>query len=180
MSYSVLDTLTKSNLKHVARNSCMILRLKIDLLPLEPLLSQRKASVTLRDEYCMSNVKSKCCFLSGILPFAPVFFLSSPPEAIKLLIDFVSQLDSLPLTLRLSPLILTRLLTLKSVDPSSLASGNELVRWGVRFIAHKTLCGCVSEAACMCVRVCVLSEDFTFITSMHLYVHKSENKALNL
>lgn len=95
------------------------------------------------------------------------FFSCGPPlpKRLNCWLIFVSQLDSLPLALRLLPLILTRLLTPKSEDPSSLASGNELVRWALRFIAHEAgvslcecwrvyrgyVCACVYMCGCVCV-----------------------------
>ena len=119
----------------------------------------------------VQGLNESAAFLSKkAVEFSPVLFFFSPPlpKRLNCWLIFVSRLDSLPLTLRLSPLILTRLLTPKSEDPSSLASGNELVRWAVRFIAHEaevSLCECVRVyrgwmhvcvcCVCMCVCVCV-------------------------
>lgn len=115
----------------------------------------------------VKGLNQSTAFLSkkscGILS-CPLFFFCLPlPKRLNCWLIFVSQLNSLPLALRLLPLILTRLLTPKSEDPSSLASGNELVRWAVRFIAHEagvSLCACVRVyrgwmSVCVCARVCV-------------------------
>lgn len=118
--------------------------------------------------------KKSCGILS-----CPLFFFCLPlPKRLNCWLIFVSQLNSLPLALRLLPLILTRLLTPKSEDPSSLASGNELVRWAVRFIAHEagvSLCACVRVyrgwmSVCVCACVCeptLLSQELEFIACLH-------------
>lgn len=104
------------------------------------------------------------------------FFGLSLPKRLNCWLIFVSQLDSLPLTLHLLPLILTRLLTPKSEDPSSLASGNELVRWAVRFIAHEagvSLCECVSvyrDGVWVCVGGGIFF--FLFIACLHFSEHQ--------
>lgn len=55
MPYSISDTLAVLSKTLERNSSCVILSLKIDVLPLEPLLSQRKASIKLRDVFRMSK-----------------------------------------------------------------------------------------------------------------------------
>lgn len=154
--------------------------LKVNVFPLKP-FTEIRFSKTQRFGLCF-RVKSKSRFLRKKCEFLSCsfffFFFSCGPPLPKRLncwLIFVSQLDSLPLALRLLPLILTRLLTPKSEDPSSLASGNELVRWALRFIAHEagvSLCECwrvYRGNACACVNVCVCVIGNVAFTALEIY-----------
>lgn len=185
--HSFPDTLTKPYLRETAKKKQWLCDLESEnrTAPIGASLVTEKSFN--KTERCILDVKGlnqSVAFLSKkAVEFSAVllFFCLPLPKRLNCWLIFVSRLDSLPLALHLLPLILTRLLTPKSEDPSSLASGNELVRWAVRFIAHEagvSLCECVSvygECLSACVSVCVcvgrramlLSQDFKFIACLH-------------
>lgn len=168
--HSFPDTLTKPYLRETAKKKQWLCDLESEnrTAPIGASLVTKKSFN--KTERCILDVKGlnqSVAFLSKkAVEFSAVllFFCLPLPKRLNCWLIFVSQLDSLPLALHLLPLILTRLLTPKSEDPSSLASGNELVRWAVRFIAHEagvSLCECVSvyrECLSVCVPVCVCWE----------------------